>query len=153
MRGKCLTIGSSDRGAHRRWAKEGVDDLDKSASFGVGAAPRRSTSFVRRPMKRRHSVLLTVAVAVAAGLGMSGLLLRAIFEVSHGRGAETYRNVYGLQIHWVSAITTLIAVALALLVALVARVVLRWRDRRESDALLRQVDSRIGAASKEQANE
>jgi hypothetical protein len=104
-------------------------------------------------MKRRHSVLLTVAVAVAAGLGMSGLLLRAIFEVSHGRGAETYRNVYGLQIHWVSAITTLIAVAVALLVALLARVVLRWRDRRESDALLRQVDSWIGAASKEQANE
>jgi cephalosporin-C deacetylase-like acetyl esterase len=25
-------------------AKEGVDDLDKSASFEVGAAPRRSTS-------------------------------------------------------------------------------------------------------------
>jgi hypothetical protein len=101
-------------------------------------------------MKRRHSVWVTVSVAVAAGLGMSGLLLRAIFEVSHDRGAETYRNVYGLQIHWVSAITTLIAVALALLVALVARVFLRWRDRKESDALLRQVDSRISAASKEQ---
>jgi hypothetical protein len=100
-------------------------------------------------MKRRHSVLLTVAVAVAAGFGISGLLLRAIFEVSHHRGAETYRNVYGLQIHWVTAITTLIAVALVLLVALVARVVLRWRDRRESDALFRQVDGRISAASKE----
>ena len=28
-----LTIGSSDRGARLRWAKEGVDDLDKSTSL------------------------------------------------------------------------------------------------------------------------
>jgi hypothetical protein len=39
-----LTIGSSDHGAHLRWAKEGVDDLDKSASMVVAATPRRSTS-------------------------------------------------------------------------------------------------------------
>jgi hypothetical protein len=30
--------------AHLRGAKEGVDDCGKSASFGVGATPRRSTS-------------------------------------------------------------------------------------------------------------
>jgi hypothetical protein len=39
-----LTIGSSDRGPRLRWAKEGVDDLDKSAWLVVGEAPRRSTS-------------------------------------------------------------------------------------------------------------
>ena len=39
-----ITIGSSDRGPHLRCAKEGVDDWDKSASFGVDAFPRRSTS-------------------------------------------------------------------------------------------------------------
>jgi hypothetical protein len=39
-----ITIGSSDRGSRLRWAMEGVDDLDKSASFGADAAPRRSTS-------------------------------------------------------------------------------------------------------------
>jgi len=101
-------------------------------------------------VKRRHSVLVVVSVAVAAGLGISGQFLRAIFEVSHDRGAETYRNVYGLEIHWISVITTLIAVALASLVALAIWVVFRWRDRRESDKLLRQINSRISAASKEQ---
>jgi hypothetical protein len=39
-----LTIGSSDHGAHLRWANEGVDDLDKSASLNGNATPRRSTS-------------------------------------------------------------------------------------------------------------
>jgi hypothetical protein len=40
-----LTIGSSDRGGyHFRCTKERVDDLDKSASFFVGAKSRRSTS-------------------------------------------------------------------------------------------------------------
>jgi hypothetical protein len=31
-------------GAHLRWAKEGVDDWDKSASDWVGEAPRRSSA-------------------------------------------------------------------------------------------------------------
>ena len=39
-----LTCGLSDHGARLRWAKEGVDDGDKSASLVVGEAPRRSTS-------------------------------------------------------------------------------------------------------------
>jgi hypothetical protein len=46
-RGKCiscLTNGSSDHGAHLRWAKERVDDWDKSASLFVGATTRRSSS-------------------------------------------------------------------------------------------------------------
>jgi hypothetical protein len=41
---KQLTIGSSDRGSRLRWAKEGIDDWDKSVSFCVDATPRRSTS-------------------------------------------------------------------------------------------------------------
>ena len=41
---KGLPIGSSDRGARLRWAKEGVDDWDKVPSFDAGEAPRRSTS-------------------------------------------------------------------------------------------------------------
>jgi hypothetical protein len=37
-----LTIGSSDRWARLRWAKEGIDDWDKAASFFVGATARGS---------------------------------------------------------------------------------------------------------------
>jgi hypothetical protein len=32
-----LTIGSSDRGCRLRWAREGVDGRDKSASFASNA--------------------------------------------------------------------------------------------------------------------
>jgi hypothetical protein len=39
-----LTIGSSDRECRLWWAKEGVDDWDKSASFDLDATSRRSTS-------------------------------------------------------------------------------------------------------------
>lgn len=38
-----LTIGSSNRGVQLRWAKEEVDDVDKSASGRDNAPPRRSS--------------------------------------------------------------------------------------------------------------
>jgi len=46
-----LTIGSSDRGVWLRWAKEKVDDWDKSASFCDNAPPRRSTSSLDAVMR------------------------------------------------------------------------------------------------------
>jgi hypothetical protein len=49
---RCLTIGSSNRGAYLRWTKEGVDDCDKTASFYAGANPRRSTSSLGTVIKR-----------------------------------------------------------------------------------------------------
>jgi hypothetical protein len=45
--GRCsspLTIGSSDRGVASSLSHGGVDDWDKSVSFGLGSTPRRSTS-------------------------------------------------------------------------------------------------------------
>ena len=39
-------------GSRLRWAKEGIDDLDQSASFCVGAAPRRSTSSLATAIAR-----------------------------------------------------------------------------------------------------
>jgi len=93
-------------------------------------------------MKRRVSVFTTVAIAVAGALAMTGLILRALYEVLHNRGSETYRNVYGLQIHWITALTSIGAVAAALLVAVVARMLVIWRDTRDTNAVIRQVDAR-----------
>jgi hypothetical protein len=58
-----LTIGSSDRGCPLRWAKEEVDDWDKSASLVAGEAPRRSTSSLgpRRASAQRPPLLQSIA--------------------------------------------------------------------------------------------
>jgi hypothetical protein len=66
---KRLTSGSSDRGSRLRWAKERVDDWDKSASFVGGASPRRSTSSLDAismspQLRRRTSVVLAVIFAL-----------------------------------------------------------------------------------------
>lgn len=100
--------------------------------------------------KRRVPVLVTVAFAAAATLGISGLLIRATFEILHGHGADTYSNVYGLQIHWVSVLTTAIAAGVALLVAVIARLFVMWRDQKEITALLKQRDARDSTVSTEQ---
>jgi hypothetical protein len=43
------------RGSRLRWAKEGVDDLDKSVSFIANATPRRSTSSLGPVLEHRSS--------------------------------------------------------------------------------------------------
>jgi hypothetical protein len=93
-------------------------------------------------MKRRVSVLSTIAIAAACTLAITGGILRALYEVIHNRGAETYRNVYGIQIHWITVLTSLGAGAAALLVAVVARMLVIWRDTRDTNAVIRQVDAR-----------
>lgn len=103
--------------------------------------------------KRRVPVLVTAALAVAATLSISALVIRATFEMFHGHGADTYNNVYGLQIHWVSVLTTVIAVGVALLVALGARLFVIWRDKREIAELIKQLDVRNNTVATEQENE
>jgi hypothetical protein len=64
-------------------------------------------------------------------------LVRAALRVSEGNGAETYYTVYGMQVHWVSALSFLGALLVALLLALI----LRWwqrRDDRRIEQLLAQ---------------
>ncbi len=93
-------------------------------------------------MKRRLSVWSTVVMAVATTVGVTGLILRALYEVVHNRGSEIYRNVYGIRIQWITVLTTLGAVAAALLVAWVARILGSWRETREIRVLIRRANSR-----------
>jgi hypothetical protein len=50
LAGRPLTIGSSNRGARLRRAKERIDDWDKVPSFDAGEAPRRSISSLDETM-------------------------------------------------------------------------------------------------------
>jgi hypothetical protein len=68
LAGRPLTIGSSDRGARLRRAKEGIDDWDKVPSFDAGEAPRRSTSSLDGTMR---SVCVFLSALVLTGCGMS----------------------------------------------------------------------------------
>jgi uncharacterized protein HemY len=76
-------------------------------------------------IRRRGRIAKVIAVASFA-LVLVGLLLGAISHVRDGNGGDTYRNVYGLEISYVSF---LISLAVFVLV-LVAALLFRWRDLR-----------------------
>jgi hypothetical protein len=93
-------------------------------------------------MNRRVSIWLTVILGVGAVLTVSGLILRATTEVRHNRGAETYVNAQGMQVHWVDVLTMWAAVLLAILVMVVAIAVYAWRHKRDL-ALIEKLEARI----------
>ena len=80
-------------------------------------------------MKSRRSVFKTIVAPVIAAVMFMPTVAIAVWEVAHGRGAATYSNVYGLAIHYTSVLILLFALALAALVAFIARAVYFWRER------------------------
>jgi uncharacterized membrane protein len=82
-------------------------------------------------MNRRVSIWLTVIFGIGAVLAVSAWILHAINQVRHNRGAETYVNAQGMQVHWVDVLTMWAAVALVALVLLVARAIYNWRRKRD----------------------
>jgi uncharacterized membrane protein len=97
-------------------------------------------------MNTRVSAWLTVVLGVGAVLAISGLVLRATIEVRHHRGAETYVNAQGMQVHWIDVLTLSAAVLIALIALLVATLI--YNRRRNGDAaLIRKLEARNAAAS------
>lgn len=113
-------------GAEWAGAREGVDDGDKSALFVVGAIAGRSIS-PRSNMIRRRGRMIRVITITSFALVLVGFLLGAISHVRAGRGGDTYRNVYGLEISYVSFLISLAVFLLVLAVALI----FRWKDSRQ----------------------
>jgi hypothetical protein len=97
-------------------------------------------------MNRRVSIWLTVILGVGAVLAVSGWILRAIIQVHHNRGAETYVNSQGLQVHWVDVLTMWAAVLVVALVLLVARAIYTWRRKRDL-VLIERLEGRVGSES------
>jgi hypothetical protein len=94
-------------------------------------------------MNRCVSAWLTVVLLVGAVLTLSGRILRATVEVLHGRGADTYVNAQGMQVHWVDALTMSAAALVAIIVILVATAIFNWRRKRDM-ALVKKIFARIG---------
>jgi len=84
-----------------------------------------------------------VIFAVGAVLAVSAWILRAVIEVRNNRGAETYVNVQGMQVHWVDVLTMWAAVLLAILGMVVAVAIYAWRRKRDL-ALFEKLDAKIG---------
>jgi hypothetical protein len=74
-------------------------------------------------MKRRHSVFKTVVAPIVVVVVFTPTLATSIWKVLHGRGGESYSNVYGLAIHYTSVLILATVVVLILGVAYVARVI------------------------------
>jgi ABC-type amino acid transport system permease subunit len=94
-------------------------------------------------MNRRVRLWLLVGFGIATAVAVSGWILRATFEVQHGRGAETFISAKGLQVHWVDVLTGAIATLVAILVIVVATVVVAWRKKRDLE-VLKKMESRDG---------
>jgi hypothetical protein len=91
-------------------------------------------------MKRRRSILRTVAILTVFAIVAFPTLTVAVREVLHGRGADAYTNVYGLAIHYTSILILAGTVIVALAGAYIARVVYFWRGRRVAGSLREKVD-------------
>jgi hypothetical protein len=83
-------------------------------------------------MNRLVYFWLTAIFGIGALLAITGLLLRATIEVLHHRGAETYVNAQGMQVHWVDVLTMTAAVLAMFLVLLVATAFNKWRNKRDA---------------------
>jgi cytochrome bd-type quinol oxidase subunit 2 len=89
-------------------------------------------------MNRRVSIWLTVIFGVGVVLAVSTWIFRATTEVRNNRGAETYVNAQGMQVHWVDVLTMWVAVLLATLVVLVA-IAIHARRRKSNLALIEKL--------------
>lgn len=63
-----------------------------------------------------------IYIGVLLAMVIGPLLVRAIVETLHGRGAEQYQNIYGLGIAWSSLLILVAVFVCAFLIALIARV-------------------------------
>jgi NADH:ubiquinone oxidoreductase subunit 6 (subunit J) len=96
-------------------------------------------------MRRKRSVREVVLIAIVLALVAAPTLLASLWHISHGRGADTYTNVYGLAIHWTSPLILVVALVSTLIVALIARMVILRREKRETLKVIRAIVVRAGA--------
>jgi hypothetical protein len=111
------------------------------------AERHRHRANVSGTVMRKRPIWKIVFIATVFALVAAPTLLVASWEVLHGNGAATYTNVYGLVIHWTSVLVLVIALVSTLLVAFVARLIIVWRDKRATMALIRQIVARAASGN------
>ena len=92
---------------------------------------------IRDVIKLKHHVMGSIVVAIC----MVPALLLAVREVYGGRGAGTYRNVYGLTIHYTSLLIMVALTLVVLLAVLIGRLLYFWRLRRDVRAVDRWIET------------
>ena len=102
-------------------------------------------SNVSRNIKRRRSVFKTVIAPLVMLIVFVPTLAIAVWKLLHGRGAESYSNVYRLAIHYTSVVIFVLALLLAFAVAYIARIVYLWRNAHDGTAKLRKIDSSVSS--------
>jgi hypothetical protein len=93
-------------------------------------------------MGRKRSIRALAFIAIFFALVAAPTLLAAVWKVSHGRGADTYTNVFGLAIHWTSTLILVVALVATLLIALIARLIILRRDRRDAMKIIKTIVAR-----------
>jgi hypothetical protein len=96
-------------------------------------------------MKRRRSILKTVAISTVFAVAFVPTLAIALWEVLHCRGAAVYTNVYGLAIPYTSVLILVAALVAVLVIAFIARLIYFWRSGHDSGAVISKIDA--GASS------
>ena len=94
-------------------------------------------------VKRRSRVAKIAMITIVVAIGIGGIVLDALYHAFSGRGAETYRNVYGLPIHYTSVLILIGITILALAVASF----MRWWDRRAVRRLQDEIDRQLASRS------
>jgi hypothetical protein len=92
-------------------------------------------------MKPRRSFFRTFVAPTIAGIAVIPTVLIAVHAVSSGRGADSYRNVYGLAIPYMSVLIFFGVLIAAAAIAYLARVVYYWRIGHDRTAILRTIQS------------
>jgi hypothetical protein len=92
-------------------------------------------------MKRQRSFFKTVIAPIVVLVVFVPTLALAVWMVLHGRGAESYSNVYGLAIHYTSVLIFVLATVFAVAVAYVARIIYFWRNGQDRTAKIRKIES------------
>jgi hypothetical protein len=92
-------------------------------------------------MIRRRSVFKTVIAPIVVLVVFVPTLAISVWMVLHGRGAESYSNVYGLAIHYTSILIFVLVLVLAVAVAYVARIAYFWRNAHDGTFKLRKIES------------
>jgi hypothetical protein len=90
-------------------------------------------------MKRRRSIFKNIVAPIIGAMAILPTVATAVRHVLEGRGAETYKNVYGLDLHYTSVLIVIAALILCVIAVYVARAIYFWREARVGEFDIREV--------------
>jgi hypothetical protein len=99
-------------------------------------------------MKPKRSFFKTFVAPVIAGIAIIPTVLIAVRAVVNGRGADSYRNVYGLAIPYTSVLIFLGVLIAAAAIAYLARLIYYWRIGHDRAAKLHAIQPRAPEENK-----